>query len=278
MNRLILICLLAIALPVSGIVIRDDVDDAKYRATAIEFPALVDLPSEGHGVLIAPQWVVTAAHAVTWQTEIKQVVLNGKFRGVEKVIVHAGYKKLPQALIDEAIKTGNATQIIDFLASHDDIALIKLAVPVSDVTPAELFSGRDELGRTVKLLGKGATGTGLTGQDIHASHRADLRHAYNKIVDVDDHWICYVFEKAPSHLELEGISGDGDSGGPVLIEVNGKWQLAALASWKKHLEDNALILHPGFYGQKNYNVRVSHYIGWIDDQIRANNALVPGGT
>lgn len=267
MNRMIVMCLLAISLPAYAIVTRHDVDDSKYRVAATEFPALADLPGEGHGVLIAPQWVVTAAHAVTWQTEIKQIVLNGKARDVEKVIVHSGYKKLPKDLIDQAVKTGDATRIVDFLASQDDIALIKLAAPVSDVIPSKLFSGNDELGKTVELLGKGATGTGLAGQDVNASHRADLRRAYNKIVDVKDRWICYVFDKPPSGLAIEGISGDGDSGGPVLIKVDGKWQLAGLASWKKHGQDNALILHAGFYGQKNYNVRISHYTGWIEDQM-----------
>ena len=271
MNRLIFICLLAISLPAGAIVIRHDVDDSKYRAATTEFPALVDLPGEGHGILIAPQWIVTAAHAVTWQSEIKEVVLNGRARNVAKVIVHSGYKKLPQDLIDQAIKTSDATHIVNFLIAQDDVALIKLAMPVSDVSPAEMFSGNGELGQTVKILGKGATGTGLTGQDAQASHRTDLRRAYNKIVDVEDRWICYVFDKPPAGLELEGILGDGDSGGPVLIRVEGKWQLAGLASWKKHAQDNALVLHPGFYGQKNYNVRVSHYTKWIEDQIRANS-------
>jgi hypothetical protein len=271
MNRSILSLLLAIALPASAIVIRHDVDDSRYRAASTEFPALVDLPGEGHGILIAPQWVVTAAHAVTWQSEIKQVVLNGKARDVEKVVVHAGYKKLPQDLIDDAIKTKDATRIVDFLAAQDDIALVKLTAPVQDVTPAILFTGSSELGQTVELIGKGATGTGMTGQDAGGSHRTDLRRAYNKIVDVQDRWICYVFDKPPAGLELEGISGDGDSGGPVLIKVEGKWQLAGLASWKKHEHDNALVLDPGLYGQKNYNVRVSHYTKWIEDQIRANS-------
>ncbi|NJR72429.1 MAG: trypsin-like serine protease [Gammaproteobacteria bacterium] len=55
-------------------------------------PALADMPSEGHGVLIAPQWIVTAAHAVTWQAHIKQVVVNGLARDVEKLVIHPGYK------------------------------------------------------------------------------------------------------------------------------------------------------------------------------------------
>jgi secreted trypsin-like serine protease len=279
MNRLLLICLLATSLPVSAIVIRHDVDDAQYRATTAEFPALVDLPGEGHGVLIARQWVVTAAHAVTWQSEIKTVELNGKARNVDKVIVHSGYKKLPQELIDQAIRTSDATRIVDFLASQDDIALIKLTTPVSDVAPATLFSGNNELGQSVELIGKGATGTGLTGQGANAPHRTDLRHAQNKIVDVDveDRWICYVFDKPPAGVALEGISGDGDSGGPVLMQVEGQWQVAGLASWKKHAHDNALVRDPGVYGQKNYNVRVSHYRKWIDDQMGAKSSSAHGG-
>jgi S1-C subfamily serine protease len=54
----------------AGIIIRDDVPDAEYRALAMhpEFaPAtriLVESSGSGSGVLIAPQWVVTAAHVV----------------------------------------------------------------------------------------------------------------------------------------------------------------------------------------------------------------------
>ena len=69
MARLLLLALLVVSSSASAIVIRDDVDDSKYRIAASDFPALADMPGEGHGVLIAPQWVITAAHAIAWQSE-----------------------------------------------------------------------------------------------------------------------------------------------------------------------------------------------------------------
>lgn len=62
-----MLALLVLSFSASAIVIRDDVDDSKYRVPASEFAALVDMLGEGHGVLIAPQWVITAAHAIMWR-------------------------------------------------------------------------------------------------------------------------------------------------------------------------------------------------------------------
>ena len=61
---LIIILLVAVASAADAIVVRHDVDESKYRFSDSRFPALVDMPGEGHGVLIAPSWVVTAAHTV----------------------------------------------------------------------------------------------------------------------------------------------------------------------------------------------------------------------
>lgn len=59
MSRFVLI-LLAVSSATGPVVIRHDVNDSRYRVPASAFPALTDLPSEGHGVLIAPQWIVRA--------------------------------------------------------------------------------------------------------------------------------------------------------------------------------------------------------------------------
>lgn len=260
---LLLLLLLALSSTADAIVIRHDVDDANYRVAAAEFPALADLPGEGHGVLIAPQWVVTAAHAIPAGSALTQMVIGGVPRQVERVVVHAGYKTLPQDLIDQAMASGEAMLIVVFLASGDDIALIKLSQPVTDIAPVALYRGSGESGQIVKLVGKGATGTGVTGHDPRGPNRTALRRAFNTVSSAHDRWFCYVFDRPPSGLPLEGVLGNGDSGGPVLIEREGQWVLAGLASWK-FVNGNVLTARPGRYGQVACNVRLSHYIDWIE--------------
>src|SRR5690606_18400796 len=168
MTRFLLLILLAASSTASAIVIRNDVDDSKYRIPASEFSALVDTPSEGHGVLVSPQWVITAAHAVSWQSEMKQVAINGKSRDVERVVIHPGYKKPSQELLDHALATWDWTLFWALLSSSDDIALLKLVQPITDVSPVAIHTGDDEFGQIVKIIGKGATGTGANGYDFNS--------------------------------------------------------------------------------------------------------------
>ena len=266
MTRLLLLALLVVSSSASAIVIRDDVDDSKYRVPASDFPALVDMPGEGHGVLIAPQWVITAAHAITWQPEIKQVGINGKSRDVERLVIHPGYKKPPQELLDQALATWDWTLFRVLLSSSDDIALLKLAQPITDVSPVAINRSDDEFGQTIRILGKGATGTGVTGYEFGSSHRTELRHAYNKVTSANGRWLCYIFDKPSDALPLEGGSGSGDSGGPILFQTGKDWLLAGLTSWG---DPQSAVRTPGHYGQISCNVRLSHYKDWIESAMSA---------
>ncbi|MCA1789475.1 MAG: trypsin-like serine protease [Thioalkalivibrio sp.] len=257
---LALLALVAVSSAAGAIVIRHDVDDARYRIAPTEFPALVDMPGEGHGVLIAPQWVVTAAHAVTWQHEITQVTLNGRLRDVERLVLHPGYTKPPQTLTDQALATWDWTLFRVLLASSDDIALLKLKHPVTDVAPVTINTRDTEYGQVVTIIGKGATGNGLTGYEFSSSHRTALRRAENTISSAHGRWICYVFDDPSTSLPLEGGSGSGDSGGPILMQVGTEQVLVGLTSWS---DPQSTIRIPGRYGQVSCNVRLSHYTDWI---------------
>jgi chymotrypsin len=244
-----------------AITIRDDTPDAKYRVAEGFFPALADLPIEGHGTLIAPQWVVTAAHATVWE-HIAYVTVAGTQRPVDRIVVNSGYRKPPMKFLMGY--DGDAAPLEAALAESDDIALIHLTEPVLDVKPVPIYRGSDELGNVVEIIGKGATGNGLTGEAPNASHRGELRRAYNRIVSAEGRWLGYRFDAPPNAMPLEGVLGHGDSGGPVLMQVNGHWTLVGLA-------DRAFWVGPlskfkqGIYGQMFFNTRVSHYASWLDE-------------
>lgn len=262
MTRCLLLVLLAISTTAGAVVIRSDVDDAKYRVDASACPALADMPGEGHGALIAPQWVVTAAHTAPMEGMDAEVVINGRAHKVERVFLHPGYKRMPDVLGKVALATGDPSRIHAFLAGSDDIALIKLASPVDDVAPLPLYRGSEEVTKIAMLIGKGATGNGVGGQVPGGSHRTALRRAFNAITGANDRYLWYRFDPPPQALPLEGVLGSGDSGGPLLVEDSGITQLVGLGSWITGTPDHAL--EAGFYGQVVRNVRISRYVEWIE--------------
>jgi chymotrypsin len=266
MRLLLLFVLSFLSFTVSAIVIRHDVEDAKYRVSPADFPALADMPGEGHGVLISPQWILTAAHAVTWQSQLRQVTINGVAREVERLVIHPAYKKPPQALLDQAIETWDWTLFRAFLSSSADIALVKLAQPVTDISPVSISDGTDEYGKIIQIIGRGATGNGVTGYSFSDPHRTELRRAYNKVSSAHGGWFCYGFDSSSDALPLEGGSGSGDSGGPVLIKTERGWLLSGLTSW---VDPQSTTRKPGRYGQVTCNVRLSYYKPWIESVMTA---------
>src|SRR5688572_1364238 len=183
-----LLVLLLFPLPSAAVVIRDDVDDAEYR--------------------IAESW-----------HPLDEVMLGGMCLKVEKLVVHPGFTTAPEGLFEEG---GDLAAAMRFQAGRDDIALIKLAAPVRGIAPIPVYRAAAETGAQVVLVGKGATGTGTTGFDSEAPHRTELRRAYNMIATADERWLGYVFDAGASALPREGAAGNGDSGGPLLLEQDGR--------------------------------------------------------
>lgn len=267
MKRWIFLASLILPCAANGVVIRDDVDDSRYRIDASEFPALADMPGEGQGVLIAPKWVITAAHAAPMDGMEAEVNIDGSAYKVARVFVNPGYRRMPDALGQEALKSGDPSEIHAFLAGSDDIALIELRSPVENVTPLALYRGSDEVTKIAMFLGKGATGNGMDGQSENAPHRDVLRRAFNAITGANDRYLWYRFDPPARALPLEGTLGSGDSGGPLVVQSQGRWELVGLGSWITAVPEHAL--EGGFYGQMVFNVRVSRYVSWINEVICA---------
>lgn len=257
--------LLLVSSGAGAVVVRDDVPDLRYRMAASEFPALADMPGEGHGVLIAPQWVVTAAHAVSWQHAVDTVDVGGTPRAVRRIVVHPGYKQPPQAMIDAALKSGDWDAFFAFAATSDDIALIELSEPVRDIAPVRIYRG-SALGKLVRIMGRGATGTGSTGHSLRGPNRTELRQGYNRISVSETRWIGYAFDAPPKALPLEASTGSGDSGGPILVAVGKQWQVAGVAAWKRGQVEGT-ELRPGRYGEISYGVRLGNYARWMEETM-----------
>jgi hypothetical protein len=235
---LLLIACFAAALPLFGIVRRHDRDDARYVGLAQNVKGVVDmnLPG-GAGTLVAPEWVLTAAHVVQLIDLPHDVIVEGQRVAIRDIVAYPG---------------GGA--------GRDDLALVRLARVVNGVAPLALDEGDATAGMEILVAGRGFAGDGLRGP-VERDRR--LRAAKNRIERVLAKWLVFRFDAPPGALDLEGISGPGDSGGPALIEVDGKHVIAGVSSGQ-----NDYGKGEGRYGADEYYVRVCAYAEWIAEMMR----------
>ncbi len=266
----------------NAIVIRHTQSDAKYRVDPQSIPALADLPDEGHGTLIAPRWVVTAAHAVSMMQmmpEERFVTLNGKRRAVSRIIEYPDYPTARDGWqkLFGGLKTAEpdtfAAQYVQAMAGMHDIALLELAEPVTDVRPMPVYWGNAKPGTLSTVYGAGATGTEVTGAPDNASHRTQLRRAQNRLTRTDGQWLRFAFDCGPHAPLLSGATAGGDSGGPVTIDVSGHKYLAGITHGLDATlaEEKTIVrqmqggtFHMGLCGQTFAAARVAFYKTWIE--------------
>ena len=106
--------------------LRADRDDDEYAELATRYPSAISLGlGQGEGVLVAPRWVLTAAHRAVVFRDLKPrpalAIGAGRYE-IEAVVLHPDWKG----------------------SRDNDVALLQLATAVTDVAPAALQHTTDE--------------------------------------------------------------------------------------------------------------------------------------
>lgn len=254
----------------TGGMIRHDVDVERYRelGSKAEFRCVGRYSSTAEsndyasGVLISPQWLLTAAHFLGEQSVWK---FGDETYTSKRVVKHP------------KLKPGSSEN----QWNGWDLALVELDRPVTKIAPATRYRAQAEVGSIITKIGYGYQGDGqngmksppvqqrLGGQNvIEAAGGTFEDRTFGPDVLVFDFDSPTSAESnrfgSPEPLPLEIGGAKGDSGGGVFLRSAGEWQLVGIVSGGLNRQIR--------YGSIAALARISSANAWIDSVLQASSS------
>jgi secreted trypsin-like serine protease len=236
---------LLLPLPALALLSRADRDDEEYVELATAYPSAVALGlAQGEGALVAPTWVLTAAHRAAVLRDVRPrptLRIMGGEHAIARIVVHPGWNG----------------------GCDNDLALVELDGPVAAVAPAALHRARDEAGKGVVVVAHGASGKAGA---VPPFGKRRARAAINTISAVHAASFVVMVKAGDARSDLQGALLREETGAPAYIDAAEGTTLAGILC---AVEEPGADAPSGSPGERETFTRVSAYAPWIDATIRA---------